>query len=211
MWYHWRSVDWTTLRCLATSHTYLLRQVVVTTWNPWIQGSHYFIQWRHWNCCEQPTTSAEMPKGCLFPDLIPNRDVSQRYLAKVTRGGSFSTGGFHCLSHEDRYTWGYNHKSVHIYYIHLRTIVREVNKGLKCVELKSWLCWLLLPKERYWSLLELSPQLEPTQRSTNHKYQTIQKWPGVWGLLGLPTTPVKLTWCCQATRVGPSKYTGAAR
>ena len=75
-----------------------------------------------------------MPKGCLFPDLIPNRDVSQRYLAKLTREGSYSTGGFHCLSLKDRSTWG-NVQTVHIYYIHIQAVVREVNKGLKCVNL----------------------------------------------------------------------------
>ena len=57
-------------------------------------------------CCEQPTRSAEMPKGCLFPDLIPNRDVSQRYLAQLTREGSYKIGGFHCPLPKDRFTWG---------------------------------------------------------------------------------------------------------
>ena len=67
--------------------------------------------------------------------------------------GSYSLGGFHCLSHKDRSTWGYD-KTVHIYYIHVRTVVREINKGLKCVNLEHWSC---LPLERDWSLLELSP------------------------------------------------------
>ena len=75
-----------------------------------------------------------MPKDCLLPDLIPNRDVSQRYLAILTREGSYSSGGFHCLPLKDRATWG-NAQTVHIYYIHIRTVVREVNKGLKCVNL----------------------------------------------------------------------------
>ena len=75
-----------------------------------------------------------MPKGCMLPDLIPNRDVSQRYLAKLTREGSYCSGGFHCLSLKDRSTWGFN-QTVHVYYIHMRTVVRELNKGLKCVPL----------------------------------------------------------------------------
>ena len=81
--------------------------------------------------------SAEMPKGCLFPDLIPNRDVSQRYLAKLaklTREGSYSIGGFHCLPPKDRITWG-NTYTVHVYYIHVWTVVKEVNKGFRCVHL----------------------------------------------------------------------------
>ena len=78
--------------------------------------------------------SAEMPKGCLFPDLIPNRDVSQRYLAQLTREGSYRIGGFHCLLPEDRITWG-NTYTVHIYYIYVQTVVKEVNKGFRCVYL----------------------------------------------------------------------------
>ena len=78
--------------------------------------------------------SAEMTRGCLFPDLIPNRDVSQRYLAKLTQEGSFSIGGFHCLCRKDRVTWGSNY-TVHVHYIHMWTVVRDVNKGYKCVHL----------------------------------------------------------------------------
>ena len=78
--------------------------------------------------------NAEMPKGCLFPDLILNRDVSQRYLAKLTREGSYSIGGFHCLPKKDRNTWGSEY-IVHVHYIHIRTVIREVNKGCRCVHL----------------------------------------------------------------------------
>ena len=78
--------------------------------------------------------SAEMPKGCLFPDLIPNRDVSQRYLAQLTREGSYRLGGFHCLLPKDRITWG-DHYIVHVYYIHVRNVVKEANKGVRCVHL----------------------------------------------------------------------------
>ena len=78
--------------------------------------------------------SAEMLKGCLFPDLIPNRDVSQRYLAQLTREGSYKIGGFHCLLPKDRITWG-DHYIMHVYYIHVRTVVKEVNKGVRCVHL----------------------------------------------------------------------------
>ena len=76
--------------------------------------------------------SAEMRRGCLFSDLIPNSDVSQRYLAKLTREGSYSIGGFHCLPRKDRITWGSNY-TVHVHYIHMQTAVREVNKGYRCV------------------------------------------------------------------------------
>ena len=78
--------------------------------------------------------SAEIPKGCLFPDHIPNRDISQRYLAQLTREGSYRIGGFHCLLPKDRITWG-NTYTMHVYYIHVWTVVKEVNKGLRCVHL----------------------------------------------------------------------------
>ena len=69
-----------------------------------------------------------MLKGCLFPDS----DVSQRYLAKLTREGSYSIGGFYCLPKKDRNTWGSKY-TVHVHYIHIQTVVREVNKGYRCV------------------------------------------------------------------------------
>ena len=75
--------------------------------------------------------SAEMPKGCLFPDLIPNRDVSQRFLIKLIREGS-NLGGFYCLPKKDRITWG-NDYNVYIYFINTKTIVKEYNKGLRSV------------------------------------------------------------------------------
>ena len=75
-----------------------------------------------------------MPKGCLFPDFIPNRDVCQRYLTQLTREGSYKLGGFHCLLPKDRITWDKQY-IVHIYYIHVRTVVKEVNKGVRCVDL----------------------------------------------------------------------------
>ena len=75
-----------------------------------------------------------MPKGCLFPDHIPNRDICQRYLTQLTREGSYELGGFHCLHPKDRNTWD-NQYIVHIYYIHVQTVVKEVNKGVRCVDL----------------------------------------------------------------------------
>ena len=135
LWYHWRPVGWTALRCLATSHTYLLWQIGVNLMNPWFQGSHHCYKWGHWIFAVSSLPKrVEMPKGCLFPVLIPTRDVSQRYLIKLTREGSYSLGGFHCLSHKDRNTWGTNY-IVHIYFINTRTVVQEVNKGFRCVHL----------------------------------------------------------------------------
>ena len=77
---------------------------------------------------------AEMPRGCLFPELIPNRDVKHRYKVKLTGEGSYKIGGFHCLLPKDRITWGDNY-IVHIYYIHVRSVVKEVNKGVRCTNL----------------------------------------------------------------------------
>ena len=75
-----------------------------------------------------------MPRGCLFPDIIPNRDVKHRYKVKMTGEGSYKIGGFHCLLPKDRITWGDNY-IVHVHYIHVRTVVKEVNKGARCVHL----------------------------------------------------------------------------
>ena len=73
-----------------------------------------------------------MPRGCLFPDLIPNRDVKHRYKVKLTGEGSYTLGGFQCQSNKDRNTWGKYH-IVHVYYIHMRTVIREINKGYRYV------------------------------------------------------------------------------
>ena len=135
LWYHWRPVGWTALRCLATFHTYLRWQIEVSSTNPWFQGSHHFYQWGQWiYAVSSLPERAEMPRGCLFPVLIPTRDVSQRFLIKLTREGSYSLGGFHCLSHKDRNTWGTNY-TVHIYFINTWTVEQEVNKGIRCVHL----------------------------------------------------------------------------
>ena len=85
-------------------------------------------------CCEQPTGKGGVSRGCLFPDSIPNRDVKHRLLIKLTREGSYKIGGFHCLLPKDRITWD-NQYIVHIYYIHIRTVVKEVNKGIRCANL----------------------------------------------------------------------------
>ena len=86
-------------------------------------------------CCEHPTGKrAEMSKGCLFPDSIPNRDIKHRIKIKLTGEGSYKIGGFHCLLPKDRITWD-NQYIVHIYNIHIRTVVKEVNKGIRCVNL----------------------------------------------------------------------------
>ena len=55
-------------------------------------------------------------------------------MAQLTREGSYSIGGFHCLCPKDRVTWD-NQYNVHIYYINVRTVVREVNNGVRCVHL----------------------------------------------------------------------------
>ena len=154
LWSHWRPVGWTALRCLATSHNYLLWQIEVKSTNPWFQGSHHYLvrgQWTYakpwfqgshlylvWGQWIFAVSSlperAEMSKGCLFPDSIPNRDVKHRLLVKLTREGSYKIGGFHCLLPKDRITWD-NQYIVHIYYIHIRTVVKEVNKGIRCANL----------------------------------------------------------------------------
>ena len=120
LWYHWRPVGWTALRCLATSHTYLLRQIEVSSTNPWFQGSHHFLVWGQWiYAVSRLLEWAEMPKGCLFPELIPNRDVKHRYKVKLTGEGTYKIGGFHCLLPKDRITWGDN-----IYYISTTSMYR---------------------------------------------------------------------------------------
>ena len=104
--------------------------------------------------------SAEMPKGCLFPDSIPNKDICQRYLTQLTREGSYKLGGFHCLCPKDRITWD-NQYIVHIYYIHVRTVVKEVNKGVSVLHSKELLLSFLSSKARDWSLIWWVPAREP--------------------------------------------------
>ena len=77
------------------------------------------------------SSSAEMSKGCLFPDAIPNRDVSQSFLIRLTREGS-NLGGFHFLPKKGRITWGIDH-NVYIYFINTKTTIKEYNKGLRRV------------------------------------------------------------------------------
>ena len=154
LWYHWRPVGWTALRCLATSHIYLLWQIEVKSTNPWFQGSHHYLVWGQWTYAKpwfqgshhylvwgqwifavsSLPERAEMSRGCLFPDSIPNRDVKHRLLIKLTREGSYKIGGFHCLLPKDRITWD-NQYIVHICYIHIQTVVKEVNKGIRCANL----------------------------------------------------------------------------
>ena len=85
-------------------------------------------------CCEQPTGKGRNVQRLPVPRLHPNRDVKHRLLIKLTREGSYKIGGFHCLLPKDRITWD-NQYIVHIYYIHIRTVVKEVNKGIRCANL----------------------------------------------------------------------------
>ena len=117
--------------------------------------------------------SAEMPKGCLFPDPIPNRDVSQRYLAQLTREGYYEIGGFHCLLPKDRINWG-DHYIVHVHYIHVRSVVKEVNKGsLVCAPLRSCYCHFYLPKHET-DPLSGESRHENQKRSTTTTTMTIE-------------------------------------
>ena len=100
-----------------------------------IPGSHHYLVWGQWIFAVSSLPErAEMSRDCLFPDSIPNRDVKHRLLIKLTREGSYKLGGFHCLLPKDRITWD-NQYIVHIYYIHIRTVVKEVNKGIRCANL----------------------------------------------------------------------------
>ena len=104
---------------------------------PWFQGSHQYLVWGQWIFAVSSLPErAEMSRGCLFPDSIPNRDVKHRLLIKLTGEGSYKIGGFHCLLPKDRITWD-NQYIVHIYYIHIWTVVKEVNKGIRCANLQG--------------------------------------------------------------------------
>ena len=117
-----------------------------------------------------------MPKGCLFPDSIPNRDICQRYLTQLTREGSYKLGGFHCLLPKDRITWD-NQYIVHIYYIHVRTVVKEVYTS------KELLLSFLSSKAWDWSLIWGVPAREPKRE-----------------VLPLPPTLLRLDICDQEPR-----------
>ena len=128
----------------------------------WFQGSHHYLVWGQWIFAVSSLPErAEMSRGCLFPDSIPNRDVKHRLLIKLTREGSYKLGGFHCLLPKDRITWD-NQYIVHIYYIHIRTVVKEVNKGIRCANLlRSCYCHFYLPKRETDHLPWWVPTREP--------------------------------------------------
>ena len=86
-------------------------------------------------CCEQPTGKGQKcPEVACSQTPSQTRDVKHGLLIKLTREGSYKIGGFHCLLPKDRITWD-NQYIVHIYYIHIRTVVKEVNKGIRCANL----------------------------------------------------------------------------
>ena len=125
-----------------------------------------------------------MPKGCLFPDFIPNRDICQRYLTQLTREGSNKLGGFHCLLPKDRITWD-NQYIVHIYYIHVRTVVKEVNKGVRCVHLSGVVTVISIFQSARLIPYLVSPCTRTKKRSTTtttNITETPHMWPGAQGL-----------------------------
>ena len=85
-------------------------------------------------CCEQPTGKGRNVQRLPVPRLHPKQGGKHRLLIKLTREGSYKIGGFYCLLPKDRITWD-NQYIVHIYYIHIRTVVKEVNKGFRCANL----------------------------------------------------------------------------
>ena len=86
-------------------------------------------------CCEQPTRKGRNVQEVACSQIPSQTGMSKhRLLIKLTREGSYKIGGFHCPLPKDRITWD-NQYIVHIYYIHIQTVVKEVNKGIRCVNL----------------------------------------------------------------------------
>ena len=85
-------------------------------------------------CCEQPTRKGRNVQRLPVPRLHPKQGCQAQIANQLTREGSYKIGGFHCLLPKDRITWD-NQYIVHIYYIHSRTVVKEVNKGIRCANL----------------------------------------------------------------------------
>ena len=87
LWYHWRPVGWTTLRCLATSHTYLLWQIEVNSMNPWFQGSHHYLVWGTVDiCCEQPTEKGRNVQRLPVPRLHPKQGCQAQIVNQTDKG-----------------------------------------------------------------------------------------------------------------------------
>ena len=86
LWYHWRPVGWTTLRCLATSHTYLLWQIEVNSMNPWFQGSHHYLVWGLDICCEQPTGKGRNVQRLPVPRLHPKQGCQAQIVNQTDKG-----------------------------------------------------------------------------------------------------------------------------
>ena len=87
-----------------------------------------------WACLPE---RAEMSRGCLFPDSVPNRDVTAQ-IANLNWQGKDPTwiGWLPCVFSQRTESLGIISILWHIYYIHIRTVVKEANKGRCTVVVK---------------------------------------------------------------------------
>ena len=85
-------------------------------------------------CCEQPTGKGRNVQRLPVPRLHPKQGCQAQIANQIDKGRILKIGGFHCLLPKDRITWD-NQYIVHIYYIHIRTVVKEVNTGIRCANL----------------------------------------------------------------------------
>ena len=85
-------------------------------------------------CCEQPTGKGRNVQRLPVPRPHPKQGCQTQIQSQTDRGRILQVRGFHCLLPKDRIIWDSQY-IVHVYYIHIRTVVKEVNKGIRCVNL----------------------------------------------------------------------------
>ena len=85
-------------------------------------------------CCEQPTGKGRNVQRLPVPRLHPKQECQTQIVDQIDKGRILQDRSFHYLLPKDRITWD-NQYIVHIYYIHIRTVVKEVNKGIRCANL----------------------------------------------------------------------------
>ena len=86
-------------------------------------------------CCEQPTRKGRNVQRLPVPRLHPKKECQAQITNQIDKGRILQDRRLPLsLLPKDRITWD-NQYIVHIYYIHIRTVVKEVNKGIRCANL----------------------------------------------------------------------------
>ena len=86
-------------------------------------------------CCEQPNEKGRNVQGLLVPRLHPKQGCQAQIANQIDKGRILQDREASIVFSQRTESLGDNQYIVHIYYIHIRTVVKEVNKGIRCVNL----------------------------------------------------------------------------